>query len=159
MKETIETFNVNASFGLLVGRTTKCLAERLQRRFAENGVGISMSHWIILAQLWHEDGLSQQEISVRSGVAKPNVTTFVDALEKESYIVRVPDQIDRRVNRIFLTQKGKDLRPLAVAQAIAVYETAFNGVSEEARNTAMGVLQSVVANLQKHDGSGACSCE
>ena len=151
--ETLETFNVNTSFGLLVGRTAKLLAEHLQRNFAESGVGIMMGHWIILAQLWNEDGLAQQEISNRSGVAKPNVTTMIDTLEKESYIVRIPDQLDRRINRIFLTQKAKDIRCKAITQALAVYETAFTGLSAKEQKKLTKALTIVMTNLQS---SGEC---
>lgn len=152
--ETLETFNVNTSFGLLVGRTTKLLAEHLQKNFAESGVGITMGHWIILAQLWNEDGLAQQEISKRSGVAKPNVTTMIDTLEKESYIVRIPDQIDRRINRIFLTQKAKDIRCKAIEQARSVYDTAFAGLSVQERESLIKTLTIVKDNLQS---SGECN--
>lgn len=157
--ETLETFNVNDSFGLLLGRTSKLMVEHLQRRFVTADLGISMSQWIILAQLWHEDGLSQQEISRRSGVAKPNVTTMVDALEEESYIVRIPDQLDRRINRIYLTQKAKDLRCDAVRQAISVYETAFEGLSEEEQRNFFFALSTVMKNLQAQStGCGNNSC-
>lgn len=158
--ETIETFNVNTSFGLLVGRTAKMMAEHLQQRFAASDVGLTMSHWIILAQLWNEDGLSQQEISNRSGVAKPNVTTMIDALEKESFIVRIPDQIDRRVNRIFLTQKAKDIRCKAIEQALDVYSTAFEGLTDKEQHLLIQGLKRVMTNLQS-GANGACgnSCQ
>ena len=153
--ETTETFNVNTSFGLLVGRTAKLMAENLQQRFTTYDVGITMSHWIILAQLWNQDGLSQQEISKRSGVAKPNVTTMVDTLEKDSFIVRIPDQIDRRINRIFLTQKAKDIRCKAIEQALAVYSMAFEGLTEGERELLMKGLKKVMTNLQANI-NGTC---
>jgi DNA-binding MarR family transcriptional regulator len=157
--ESHETFNVNDSCGLLLGRTAKLMAEHLQRRFATTDLGITMGHWIILAQLWHEDGLSQQEISRRSGVAKPNVTTMVDALEEESYIVRIPDQIDRRINRIYLTQKAKDMRCNAVRQAISVNDTAFEGLSADEQRTFFRALSTVMKNLQAHStGCGNSGC-
>ncbi len=154
--ESVETFNVNTSFGLMVGRTAKLMAEHLQERFAASGIGISMGHWIILAQLWNEDGLSQQEISKRSGVAKPNVTTMVDTLEAESYIVRVPDQTDRRVNRIFLTQKAKAIRCEAIRNALSVYDTAFEGLSENEQTAFVRSLAVVMKNLQMRDNTGSC---
>jgi DNA-binding MarR family transcriptional regulator len=153
--ETAENFNVNTSFGLLVGRTAKLLVEHLQQRLNTPDIGLTMSHWIILAQLWHEDGLSQQEISNRSGVAKPNVTTMVDTLEKESFIVRIPDQIDRRINRIFLTQKAKNIRCKAIEQALSVYQTAFEGFTAKEREALLQGLQKVRTNLQS-GAEGSC---
>jgi DNA-binding MarR family transcriptional regulator len=61
----------------------------------------------VLSRLWEEDGLSQQEISERSGVAKPNISTYIDSLEKGDYVVRVDDPADRRNYKIYMTQKAK----------------------------------------------------
>lgn len=155
--ENTQEFNVNKSLGYLLGRCAKSMGEQLQQRFQASGLEVTMGHWIILAQLWNEDGLSQQEISNRSGVAKPNVTTMVDMLERESFIVRIPDQIDRRINRIFLTQKGKDLRVHAVEQARGVYDTALDGLSQKEIAVLFKALRTVFANLQA-DGAGAVSC-
>ena len=151
--ENIETFNVNTSFGLLIGRTSKQMIEQLQQRFVAAELGISVSHWVILAQLWNEDGLAQQEISKRSGVAKPNVTTMVDMLENENYIVRVPDQFDRRINRIFLTKKSKELRFRAITEVLALYETAFTGMTEKEKTLLLKLLTTASQNLGSLSGS------
>jgi DNA-binding MarR family transcriptional regulator len=90
------------------------LAKRTAARFMQlmqiEGIDIGHSGWIVLSRLWEEDGLSQQEISDRSGVAKPNISTYIDNLEKEDYVVRVDDPADRRNYKIYMTQKAKKLK-------------------------------------------------
>ncbi len=84
---------------------------------------------------------------------------MVDALEEESYIVRIPDQIDRRINRIYLTQKAKDMRCNAVRQAISVNDAAFEGLSADEQRTFFRALSTVMKNLQAHGtgcGNGGC---
>ncbi len=127
-----QMFIVNQSLGYLLGQAAKKTVARFSQLMQEHGIDIGLSGWIVLSRLWEEDGLSQQEISDRSGVAKPNISTYCDKLEKESYLVRAADQVDRRNYRLFLTNKGKDLK--ARCQQLAQQsneETLLNLTEEE----------------------------
>jgi DNA-binding MarR family transcriptional regulator len=73
----------------------------VQLMHAEN-IDIGHSGWIVLSRLWEEDRLSQQEISDRSGVAKPNISNYIDQLEKEDYLVRVDDPADGPNYKIYM---------------------------------------------------------
>jgi DNA-binding MarR family transcriptional regulator len=103
-------FQVNQSLGFLLGTLAKKTASRFSQLMQAEKIDIGLSGWIVLSRLWEEDGLSQQEISERSGVAKPNISTYVDALEKTDYVVRVDDTADRRNYKIYMTQKAKKLK-------------------------------------------------
>jgi DNA-binding MarR family transcriptional regulator len=50
-------------------------------------IDIGHSGWIVLSRLWEEDGLSQQEISDRSGVAKPNISNYIDAWSRQTMLL------------------------------------------------------------------------
>ena len=59
---------------------------------------------------FHEDrSYSMGELSKSIGVATPRMTILVDELENEGLAVREPDTNDRRVIKVRLTSKGKDL--------------------------------------------------
>lgn len=103
-------FKVNESLGFLLGNLAKKTAARFVQLMQAEGVDLGHSGWIVLSRLWEEDGLTQQEISERSGVAKPNISTYIDTLEKSDYVVRVDDPADRRNYRIYMTQKAKKLK-------------------------------------------------
>jgi DNA-binding MarR family transcriptional regulator len=42
-------------------------------------------------------------------VAAPTVTGIVDRLQRDGYLTRIPDEVDRRVTNIQLTKKGKKI--------------------------------------------------
>ena len=55
------------------------------------------------------EGFTQTELSDLLVTHRSNVTGLVDRMEKREWLNRTPDPTDRRVNRIVLTQKGRDL--------------------------------------------------
>ena len=50
---------------------------------------------------------SQSEVAQRIHCSSPTMTGIVDRLERDGYVERVRDAVDRRVARLHLTEKGK----------------------------------------------------
>ena len=133
-------FKVNQSLGYQLSLAAKKTSARFIQLMHENGIDIGHSGWIVLSRLWEEDGLSQQEISDRSGVAKPNISTYCDKLEAQSYLVRADDPADRRNYRLFLTKKAKDLKDICQQLAQQSNEETAKNLSEADRITLMQLL-------------------
>jgi len=104
-------------------------------------IDIGFSGWIVLSRLWEEDGLSQQEISERSGVAKPNISTYIDNLEKGDYVVRVNDPADRRNYKIYMTQKAKNIRERCQRLAQQSNEATMEALSAVEKETLLNLLK------------------
>ena len=136
-------FRVNDSLGYLLAMAAKKTSARFIQLMQEHGVDIGHSGWIVLSRLWEEDGLSQQEISDRSGVAKPNISTYCDKMEEENYLVRVADQVDRRNYRLFLTNKGKGLKDICQQLAQQSNEETTRPLSGPERETLLQLLQKI----------------
>ncbi|MBL9051154.1 MAG: MarR family transcriptional regulator [Tabrizicola sp.] len=51
-------------------------------------------------------GLRQSELVARSGLTKQAVQQFVDELERDGILTRVPDAVDARARRVIPTQVG-----------------------------------------------------
>ena len=79
---------------------------------------------------------------------------MIDMLEKESFIVRVPDQIDRRINRIFLTTKAKELRCKAIAEVFTLYDSAMSGLTEDEKTLFLKSLTTIAHNLGSSSSCG-----
>lgn len=111
----------------LVKDATRGLMRALQLRLAEHSV--SFGHWSFLRILWNQDGLTQRELSERAGLQEPTTYAALKAMEKLGYIERkhLPDS--RKKVYVFLTLKGKALKPKLVPLAEEVNEIALAGVS------------------------------
>lgn len=64
----------------------------------------------LLCQLWKEDGVTQLQLSERLNCEPPTVANMVKAMENRRLIYRRRDPIDARVNRVYLTPAGKQLK-------------------------------------------------
>lgn len=63
----------------------------------------------LLSRLWLGDGITQMQLCEHLKCEPPTVTNMVKSLEKNGFIYRKRDELDSRVMRIYLTDKGKDL--------------------------------------------------
>lgn len=106
-----------------------------------NGIDIVLSGWIVLSRLWEEDGLSQQEISERSGIAKPNISSYVDNLENAGYVVREDDPTDRRNYRIYMTPKARKLKEKCQSLAQQSNAETMQRLSDSEKETLLKLLR------------------
>ena len=94
-------------YGSLIELTAKIMKQRLQRKFNELELGITVDQWLILDVLLKKDGVSQYSIAQKTYKDAPTVTRIIDLLEKKSLIERRTDLEDRRKYSIFLSEKGR----------------------------------------------------
>lgn len=72
-------------------------------------LSVTRSQWWVLAYLSREDGMTQSQLAEELDLGKVAIGGLIDRLEKTGLIRRQPDDTDRRVNRIFMEPKGKQL--------------------------------------------------
>lgn len=63
----------------------------------------------MLSAMYNREPVRPSEIAKKMGVTLPAVSHHINALEKEGYIERLPDENDKRVLLISLSEKGKKL--------------------------------------------------
>jgi len=68
------------------------------------------------------EGISVGEIAVLAGVRKQTMAEAVDQLVRAGYLERRPNPHDARSRLIFLTERGKAARPIAVTAGDRVEE-------------------------------------
>jgi DNA-binding MarR family transcriptional regulator len=76
----------------------------------------------MLMRLSEEDDLPQVEFAERLEVDTTTIMVLCDSLEQRGWIQRVPDPRDRRVNRILLTDSGRE----AYRQALSLVQDGFD---------------------------------
>jgi MarR family transcriptional regulator, organic hydroperoxide resistance regulator len=109
---------------------------------------LSVENWDILVILWEKDGVTQREISARSGKDQPNIARMLLSLEKKGYIYRTPHETDRRSLRVYLTETGKKLESELFPPSIEAYKYAFRGISEEEKKQFKAILDKIQHNIK-----------
>jgi DNA-binding MarR family transcriptional regulator len=107
------------------------LVQQMTKRFQEvlEPHNITPLHWGVLCCLWSEDGLRTTEIAQRLEQLGGTITVGLDAMESRRLIRRRQDPSDRRVSRVFLTAKARDLQTKLVPAAQSLIAELFAGLS------------------------------
>lgn len=81
---------------------------RARTRYSDDdGAGLSLSQYALLAGLLHAPALPMGELAAQAGVAAPTATRALDALVRRGLAVREASPSDRRVVVVRLTSQGE----------------------------------------------------
>ena len=149
---THESYTLHDSLGYLVHRAVRALAARLSENFASAGLDVTVEQWKVLVNLYERDGQPQGELCERIGKDKTGVTRLVAGLVRRGLAVRMPGESDRRVRRVWLTDKAKSLRERLFATVVRTLEEAQAGIGGEALACCKDVLRRVAGNLAPRAG-------
>ena len=134
-------------YSFITGKASTAIARRLQKKFNQSTLNLTIEQWSVLYHLWKEDGISQQELCKATFRDKPSITRLVDNLEKLKLVKRIPSKEDRRMNLIFLTTESKKLQDTTMGMAEETLNEALIGVPQDRIEVCKQVLQIVYDNL------------
>ncbi len=104
-----DRYGLDDSFGYWVSRLARAMRESIDRDFAE--LGVNVAHWAVLAAAESENGVRILELSRRIGIDPAGVTRLIDKLDAAGFMQRKADPLDKRAQRVELTDKGRELFP------------------------------------------------
>ncbi|CAM3587336.1 MULTISPECIES: MarR family winged helix-turn-helix transcriptional regulator [Sphingobacterium] len=135
-------------YNFLTGKYSIAVMRRLQRNLKEAGLSITSEQWSIMYNLWVEEGLTQQELAIRTFRDKPSVTRLINNLERLNLVIRVNDKNDRRSNLIYLTKIGRKMKEEGMKQANNTIEQALGGLTDDQIALSHTTLHRVLFNLK-----------
>jgi DNA-binding MarR family transcriptional regulator len=141
-------FKKGELYSFITGKASIAIARRLQKKFNQAGLNLTIEQWSVLYHLWKEDGISQQELCRSTFRDKPSITRLLDNLEKLQLVKRTPSRNDRRMNMILLTDEAKKLQEQTMELANETLNEALEGVPEDRIGICKEVLQIVYDNLR-----------
>lgn len=126
---------------------------RMRRTFFDHALkplGITRAQWWALGNISRhaDDGMIQVELAKLLETGKVSVGGLIDRLEEAGLVYRSPDKIDRRVKRIFMTDKGFDMLEHIVVVGESLDCALFKGISDDELATAADVIGRAKANLR-----------
>ena len=128
--------------------TTTTMVERLVDSTLKREFGSSLPRFDLLSQLHRApDGLRMGELSERILVTNGNVTWLVAALEREGYVKRRPDAVDRRATVVRLTASGRRHFETMAQAHEALIADIFDNLSPTERRALHGALGTVKARF------------
>ena len=129
----------------LINKLAHAIALEMDRRL--RAYGVTLSQWSILKQLWRQEGRSQVELQELLGLERETVNGLVQRMTRSGLIRNAPDPGDKRVQRIFLTERGNALRPVTIALEEEVNAWALAGFSGDERVFFTSLLRRAMRNV------------
>ncbi|CAH0148691.1 MarR family transcriptional regulator [Bacillus sp. Soil745] len=88
------------------------VSSQMRRNYSESlrELNLYVGQDNLLSRLWSNDGITQMQLCEHLKCEPPTVTNMVKSLEQNGFIYRKRDEHDARVMRIYLTDKGKELK-------------------------------------------------
>jgi DNA-binding MarR family transcriptional regulator len=110
-------------------------------------LNVTRSQWWVLAYLSREDGMTQSQLAEELDLGKVAVGGLIDRLEKGGLVRREADATDRRVNRIFLEPKSKQLVARMRKVSHRMNEQILSGLFDKELETAARTLDAMKRNI------------
>jgi len=133
------------SVGYQIRMTHRAVQRYLQARIEPFGVTPGM--WYFLRALWDEDGLTQRELSHRTGTTEPTALNAIAVMERAGFVTRRRNRDDGRKINVMLTSKGRQLKKLLLPFAIEVVDTATRDFSERDKRQFLRQLHLIQRNV------------
>ena len=144
-KEASLKFHMN--LGMMIRSAHNSMTERFVQNVFKSGLDISMDQWLVLGPIWQLGSPSQKDLGQICLKDKPSITRIIDSLEEKSLVVRVSDQIDHRINRVILTNAGKQLFYDVLPIMEKTREEVRGDIPEEEIEIFKNVLSKIIKNL------------
>jgi DNA-binding MarR family transcriptional regulator len=129
----------------LLVRTAQALQRRTRRRVAE--LGLTVTALEVLGVLVAHDAPSQRDLAGHLRLAPATLTPVLDALEAQGALARARDAADRRVVRVSVTARGRQL----CGEATAAVEGVLAGLPRPAPEQAAVVRAHLLELLEALD--------
>ena len=138
------------NLGFELGLTVSAYRAAGQKSLKLNGLeDITKEQFGILILLTMRDGLYQTQIANILGKDRPNITRMIDILETKGYIRREKDSSNRRILKVFLTEKGQEKAEIAKPVRDKFSEVQYRGFSNEDIVTLVSLLRRVRDNFKE----------
>ena len=147
------------SIGFLTWVISRGAHRYMAKELPPLGVRRGMLH--ILKQLFKNDGVSQQTLSLSLFVDKANTARILQSMEESGLITRKADPDDGRSKLIFLTEKGLILKNPLQEKLDNLTNIITTGMTERERDELIRLLKISIDNLNGYlveNGDNTIEC-
>jgi len=123
------------------------LRQYIQSKIKEHELDITFELLEVVLYLHRKDGANQQELADMMIKDKSSMTYIIDNLVKRELVKRLEDENDKRSKRIYLTEKGKELKASLDPWITEIYEKATNNIRATEIERSIALIKSMNQNL------------
>lgn len=114
---------------------------------AMNEIKLHSGQVFVLISLWKQDGQSQIELSKNLGLTPPTVNKMVKSLNESGFVISQRGKTDTRIVRVFLTDKGIQIRNLIEEQWLKLETQTLQNFTETEKLILFQLFKQLRTNL------------
>lgn len=137
--------DLDRNFGFLLHDVARLMRTVFDRR--GKSLGLTRSQWWVLTMLYAKEGVTQSELADFMELEKPTLGRLLDRLEEKEWVERRTDALDRRVKRLYLTDKVQGVMRALRNTAAEVRRDAIGDMSDSEREQFIDTLAKIKSNL------------
>ena len=133
-------------------KTTDDVWRIINQHFADHG--IAQGRFLVLMLLMEKSEVdypcpsTPAEIADMASVSRATVTGLLDTLEKDGFISRTPDENDRRVTTISITDAGRDFMANILPPHFRILNHIMKPLTAKERSTFVDILTKISAHVE-----------
>jgi DNA-binding MarR family transcriptional regulator len=137
----------NIPISYLLYQVERAIHKDINQLFQNAGIPILIEQWPILAEIFNENKLTQQELAYKTKKDKTTLTRIIDTLEKNGWVKRGFDKSDRRKKLICYTDKAETLKPNILELLRKQNQKVLSDIEHSRIETTRETLFSILRNL------------
>lgn len=138
-----------------VGHNLRIAYKLMRRVFVQDlaRIGIPYAYYRCLRPLFDQDGITQAELSLRTGIEQSTATEVLDRMVAEGLVERIQHHSDRRKRLVFLTPEGRRLRRPVAAERQKMHRAFLADISAAEYRSFCATLDRITTNVERFESS------
>lgn len=144
----MENKNLGKRIGTNIYNTGVVARALSSQTFKDKGIEITAEQHLVLDLVIENGSLYQRQISELTLKDRSNVARIIKILKDKGLIEKVPESRGRRVYKIVVTEKGKELRNKTYPTVLEIRRQFTEGISEEELIITLNTLKKIYDNVR-----------
>ncbi len=137
--------NFDRNLGFLLNDVSRLMRAAFDQGVKE--IGLTRSQWRVLAHLLRHDGATQTGLAEQLEIGKASLGPMLGRLERKGWIERRDDPSDKRVKRLYCTEKVQPIIAYMWQTGRQLHRQALAGLSRDEQHRLVESLTHIKANL------------
>lgn len=112
-----------------------------------NSLGIGSGQIMFLLELYRGDGKNQEELAEILNIDKGTTARAIKKLEEAGFLTRERDLVDKRAYKVYLTEKGKDIKEDVYEIMIKWEEKITSNLNKEESENVVNLLMKICTTM------------
>lgn len=134
--------------GSLIFITGTLIRGLSSQTFAEKHFEITPEQYVLLTLLAENGEMYQRQLAEITFKDRANISRIIEILHQKGLVEKIPDSNGRRIYKLILTSKGKEVRKKIFPTDINLIETITKDLSQEELTTTLNTLEKINMNIR-----------